>query len=307
MIKIFLLFFLPLSLFASKILSYNIYDRTDRADIMITFDVPYDGIIKKIRTDSTIIIKLQDASIESSKLKKISSKYIKKLAITPLANYVQLVASVSDNVTLQVSKTSDAYGLRLRFLEITPVQSSTLNSYKTTQTEQTSSVNKTTSLSSLPTKKVSDMTESYYIVMVILVIGILILFIIKKKLTPKNNSFKQANELNLQNIPNAVSKNQNIQQDSEVSIRFQKNIDDTNSVVMLDFLNQSYLVIMGSNNVLLDRFSDDKPTSQEEFNIILQDHQQMLDNFLNNQEIPKSDDSSVKSYSQKASTISYNV
>jgi len=302
MIKIFLLFILPLSLYASKILSYNIYDRTDRADIMITFDVPYDGIIKKIRTDSTIIIKLQDASIESSKLKTISSKYIKKLAITPLANYVQLVASVSEGVTLQVSKTSDAYGLRLRFHEETTLQKDTQRS--SNSASKTTQETKKTNLSSLPTKKVSDMTQSYYIVMVILIIGILILFIIKKKLTPKNNSLKQANDLNM---PSNVSSVKNNHQDAEVSIRFQKNIDDVNSVVMLDFLNQSYLVMMGSNNVLLDRFSDDKPTSQEEFNIILQDHQQMLDNFLNTQEIPRSDDSNVKSYSQKASTISYNV
>jgi hypothetical protein len=45
MIKYLLVFLLPITIYASKILSYNIYDRTDRADIMITFDVPYDGVI----------------------------------------------------------------------------------------------------------------------------------------------------------------------------------------------------------------------------------------------------------------------
>ncbi len=300
MIKIFLLFLLPLSLYASKILSYNIYDRTDRADIMITFDVPYDGVIKKVRTDSKIIIKLQGASIESAKLKKVSSKYIRTLAITPLSNQVQLVASVSDGVELKVSKTSDAYGLRLRFQEASTIERTTQKSYKSTN--QNTQVPTSSDLSSLPTKKVSDMTQSYYIVITILVIGILILFIIKKKITPKNDSLAK------QNGPQTTPPvNLGNQQDGEVSIRFQKNIDDNNSVVMLDFLNQSYLVIMGSNNVLLDRFSDNQPTSQEEFNLILQDHQQMLENFLNNPDTQKSDDSGVKSYSQKASTISYNV
>ncbi len=69
MIKYFLILALALSLNAAKILSYNIYDRTDRVDVMITFDTPYDGIIKQSITKSKIIIKLQDASIESEKQK----------------------------------------------------------------------------------------------------------------------------------------------------------------------------------------------------------------------------------------------
>ncbi|MCW8839159.1 MAG: hypothetical protein OQK11_10700 [Thiovulaceae bacterium] len=291
MIKIILLFLLPLSIYASKILSYNIYDRTDRADIMITFDVPYEGTIKKIRTNSKIIIKLQDASIESAKLKQISSEYIKTLAITPLANYVQLVASVSDNITLTASKTADAYGLRLRFQKEISANKQT--------TSQVTSVK--SPISHLPTKKTDDITQSYYIVIAILIVGIIILFIVKKKVTPRNTMHNQTKSNNLQktDIPlEKISDHGN----SEVSIRFQKNIDENNSVVMLDFMDQSYLVMMGSNNVLLDRFRDEKPASQEEFNMILQDHQQMLENFLNEQNEP-----GVKSYSQKASSISYDV
>lgn len=303
--KIYLIFLLPLSLYASQILSYNIYDRTDRADIMITFDIPYEGVIKKIRTESKIIIKLQDAKIESAKLKKVSSKYIKTLAITPLSGYVQIIASVSNDVVLKVSKTSDSYGLRLRFQEATTMKNS--NSHKSNNTAKNNTLNnKTTGLSSLPTKKVDDMTQSYYTVMAILVVGIIILFILKKKITPKNNQSLKQNELNLKGVPSAAKKGFS-HQDSEVSIRFQKSIDEKNSVVMLDFLNQSYLVMMGSSNVLLDRFSDEKPTSQEEFNIILQDHQHMLDNFLNSPQVQKEDESNVKSYSQKASSISYDV
>ncbi|QFR49358.1 hypothetical protein FJR48_06305 [Sulfurimonas lithotrophica] len=292
MIKIILLFLLPLSIYASKILSYNVYDRTDRVDIMITFDVPYNGTIKKSRTTSKIIIKLQDASIESSKLKQISSKYIKTLAITPLEGYVQLIASVSENITLKVSKTADAYGLRLRFQKAGLVTKTNTSNTKSITTDSNSN------LSYLPTKKTDDMTQSYYIVIAILIIGIIILFYIKKRVTPKNNNTKQQDA-------NKITTNPLKHQDHEVSIRFQKNIDEKNSVVMLDFIDQSYLVMMGSNNVLLDRFQDDKPASQEEFNIILQDHQQMLENFLNNQDLQS--ETNVKSYSQKASSISYDV
>ena len=303
MIKIILIFLLPITIYASKILSYNIYDRTDRADVMITFDVPYDGVIKKSVTPPSsssrkIVIKLQGASIESAKLKKISSKYIKTLAITPLSNYVQLIATVSDGVELQVSKTADAYGLRLRF------QDSAQASTRESNIQQSQNTNQQETLSHLPTKKTDDMAQSYYIVITILIIGIVILFFIKRKITPKDNNFNTKTK-----EPKGAKKPVNKTKDhknSEVSIRFQHSVDDNNSVVMLDFMDQSYLVMMGSNNVLLDRFSDDIPASQEEFNLILQDHQQMLENFLNSTNEVQND-SGVKSYSQKASTISYNV
>jgi len=293
MIKIVLLFLLPLSIYASKILSYNIYDRSDRADVMITFDVPYEGTIKKSATSSKIIIKLQNASIESSKLKQISSNYINTLAITPLTNYVQIVASISNGVILQVSKTSDAYGLRLRFKKGTTKNNTTKPTLASSQ--------QTSQLSHLPTKKNNDMTQSYYIVIAILIVGIIILFVIKKKITNKHPLNKQKESLD----KNKVALESISNSDGSVSIRFQKNIDDKNSVVMLDFMNQSYLVMMGSNNVLLDRFSDDKPASQEEFNVILQDHQEMLDNFLSNKD--SENEPKAKTYSQKASTISYDV
>ena len=84
--------------------------------------------------------------------------------------------------------------------------------------------------------------------------------------------------------------------DNSVSIRFQKDIDEKNSVVMLDFMEQSYLVIMGNTNVLLDRFNDNKPSTQEDFESILQDKHQILEKYLSQEE-------PMQSYSQKASSI----
>ena len=36
-----LLLLLPAFLWGAKILSYNVYDRNDRVDVMLTFDTPY--------------------------------------------------------------------------------------------------------------------------------------------------------------------------------------------------------------------------------------------------------------------------
>jgi len=295
MIKIVLLFLLPLTLFSSKILSYNIYDRTDRVDVMITFDTPYDGTIKKSVSNSKIIIKLQDTSIESSKMKELSSNFINTLTISPMTTFVQVTALVPPNIILKASKTSDAYGLRLRFTKNTLVKPNTVVNSKNIDLKSP------TFASALPTKKEEDLSQSYYIVIGILLLGIIILFILKNKVTPSQFNKQTKGNSWLLGKTKEVKKTQNL--GGDVSIRFQKNLDQTNSVLMLDFANQSYLVMMGSNNVLLDRFTDDKPATQEDFESILQDKHQALEDFLNSPDIEQP----VQAYGNKASSISYDV
>lgn len=175
MIKYLFLFLLPFSLFGAKILSYNIYERTDRADVMITFDTPYSGVIKQSTGQSKMILKLEDASIESPKIKKVNSKYLKSITITPLAQYVKIEALTPQSVRLIASKTSDGYGLRLRFTQASSIQ-------QTTQ----SGANQN-DLSALPTKQGENLSTSYYIVVGILIIGILILFLSQNK-DPKKSA-----------------------------------------------------------------------------------------------------------------------
>lgn len=297
MIKLLLLFAIPFYLHASKILSYNIYDRTDRVDVMITFDTPYEGTIKQSVNNSTITIKLQDAFIESPKIKKLSSKYISSVSITPMENYTQIIADVPPSVNLQASKTSDAYGLRLRFTA--NVQSSSAKAESKTSAEN--------SLDALPTKKSDDLSQSYYIVLTILILGILTLFYIKKKIkTPQNRQtqpswlFKENNEPQKE----AVQQHQQQQQQNinNVTIRFQKALNGQNSVVMLDFGEQSYLVLMGKSNILLDKFAGDRPISEDDFNSILQSRHKELDSFLNSDGDYKE---SLRAYKEKAASISY--
>ena len=88
-----------------------------------------------------------------------------------------------------------------------------------------------------------------------------------------------------------------------VTIRFQKNINEQNNVVMLDFVDQSYLVLMGSNNILLDRFTDNKPATQDDFETILQNRHQELDNFLKGDDKEEKDPMQI--YKEKAASISY--
>lgn len=277
--KYLLLLLIPLSIYASKILSYNIYERSDHADIMITFDTPYSGTIKQSKGKNKIIIRLEDASIESTKIKKVNSDFLRSFTITPLKGQTQITAYTSKNVKFVAAKTSDSYGLRLRFTHKTTVKAHTKKSGNSFASD----------LSALPTKKGGEMTKSYYIVVAILIIGILILLFIKKRITnipeikKKKTSwlFDVAQEKIHQKETQAVEESQQKNHTTDVvSIRFQKAINQTNSVVMLDYGNESYLVLMGNSNIVLDKFRDNKPQTQTEFDTILQERNQELEDFL---------------------------
>jgi len=292
MIKFLLLFILPFSLYASKILSYNIYDRTDRVDVMITFDTPYDGVIKQKISNSTISIKLLNSSIESSKLKKLSSKYIKSIQIDPMQGYTQIVALVPPSVNLKASKTSDSYGLRLRFSASKAAPAKT----KKTQTAPPPP------LSSLPTKKGNDISQSYYIVVSILIIGIIVLFVIKKRISTMQTSKQESSWLFKENKESQKEVIPQTNLNNNISIRFQKSINTENSVVMLDFGEQSYLILMGKSNILLDKFTEDIPVTQDEFETILQNRHKELDDFLNNTQESKEP---LQAYKERAASMLY--
>ncbi|MEH1011182.1 hypothetical protein QM027_11340 [Campylobacter concisus] len=72
----FILFFVLFAtqVFASNLLTYNIYERTDRIDIMLSFDAPYEGnIFQKREKDTTSLIlkfsKLRSKREQGHKLK----------------------------------------------------------------------------------------------------------------------------------------------------------------------------------------------------------------------------------------------
>lgn len=272
-----LLLLLPLLLFGSKILSYNVYERSNRVDVMLTFDTPFEGKLSQVVRDNQIMLKLLGASIEAPKIKNINTSYLHKMTITPINAHTEIILQTAKDVSMSASKTSDAYGLRLRFIKGSPASKVT---------------NKETSplpgLSSLPTKVANEFNNSYYIVIAVLLFGIIIMLWLKKKM----------------GVPSAKGKQPWLfkggAKKEGISVRFQKPLDPKNRVVMLDYEGHSYLVVIGTSNVLLDKYNGDKPVNtQSEFDKILDDNRTELDSYL---QLDKSDDiEPLQSYKEKAS------
>lgn len=290
------LLLLPVFLWGAKILSYNVYDRNDRVDVMLTFDTPYEGVLRQNHQGDSLIIKLEEAYIESPKTKNVNSKYLGKLSISPQGENIDIVAQVPKDVTMQASKTSDSYGLRLRFISPAAAESSL----------QPATPVDETSLNGIPTKKNNEFEQSYYVVIAILIIGIAILFWLKQNIAKRTSTLasepkspwlfnKTANE----SKPSATPIKSGASDLGGVHIRFQKSIDATHTVAMLDYGTMSYLVLLGNNTIVLDKFQDNIPITQNEFETLLQSKHRELDGFF--QLAPAAQDEMFDSYKEKAS------
>lgn len=300
LITLLTLFLLPVMLWGSKVLSYNIYDRNDRVDVMLTFDTPYEGVLRQNRQNDTIIVKLEGAYLESPKIKEVNSKYLKKLAITPQGEQIEIMAIVSGNVAMQASKTSDSYGLRLRFM----------NAVQSSEVVENPPVDES-AIEGLPTKSDSEFERSYYVVIAILVIGIGILFWLKQNIAKRTAAMKtepktpwlfakapKAEKTSSASTTAPLSPSGDI--GGGVHIRFQKSLDASNSVAMLDYGTQSYLVLLGNNTILLDKFEDNIPVTQNDFESLLQSKHRELDGFF---QIAPAQDEPFDSYKEKASGV----
>ncbi len=272
-----LLLVVPYLLFGSKILSYNVYERSNRVDVMLTFDTPFEGKLSQIKQDNKTVLKLQGASIEAPKIKNINTSYLHKMTITPINSHTEIILQTAANVRMSASKTSDAYGLRLRFIKGSAVAKSA-----------NSSAGAFSDTKALPTKQANEFNNSYYIVIAILLIGIILMLWLKKKMGTPQTKGKQPW------LFKGGAKKEGI------SVRFQKPLDPKNRVAMLEYEGQSYLVLIGNSNVLLDKYSGNKPiNTQSEFDSVLDDNKMELDSYLklDNRE----DVEPLQSYKEKAS------
>jgi hypothetical protein len=83
-----------------------------------------------------------------------------------------------------------------------------------------------------------------------------------------------------------------------VHIRFQKTLDPSHTVAMLDYGTQSYLVLLGNNTLLLDKFQDNIPITQNDFETLLQSKHRELDGYF---QLAPAQDEPFDSYKEKAS------
>lgn len=274
--KIIVLFLLTFScLNASNLLTYNVYERSDRIDIMLSFDSPHEGSISQKNDASSITLSVNDLSYDKMVEKSINSPIIQELILLPDANNLKIILKSDKKISVVASKTVDGFGLRIRG---TILQAS---SQKPTAIEPT--------LKPTSDSATADFLDTRYLIVITFLLSLLLFMLwVRKRVASKTGS-----------NPSKSSKswlfNPKTGLPQEVNLLHKKPLDNQNSVVLFEYGNIKYLVMTGNTNVLLEKFQNGEVKDTNEFEKVFEENRRRLDEYL------KLQDTKLDSYKNKAS------
>ena len=272
--KIFLALLAFLScLNASNLLTYNVYERSDRVDIMLSFDVPHEGSITQKNDASSITLTISDLSYDNLIETSINSIIIQELSIIPDKNSLKVVLKSDKKISVIASKTVDGFGLRIRgSITQEPTQ-------QIPTTEQTSVTNAQSSA--------FDAVDSRYVIVIVILLALLVfMFWIRKKFTGRMIQPNSGKSWLFSPKTGVVQ---------EVILLHKKTLDTQNSVVLFEYENIRYLVMTGNTNVLLEKFQNGEVKNNSDFEKVFEENRRKLDDYL------KLQDTKLSTYKSKAS------
>lgn len=251
------LVFLSSYMFASTITSHNIYTRDNRVDIMLAFDTPFDTPVQQQKGDDFIKITLVGVKVNENINEQISSDFVTQMKITSYDGKIEVLLKTVNSTTIIASKTVDGFGLRLRVKSKDVASKDKLANIKDSIKKEIESKDSSSS---------TDYSKYYMVVAILLLIFILLLVV--KKVVEKSR-FKNRNSQN--------SKEPNL------SILYQKMVDDKNRLMLFEFEGVEYLLMVGNSNILLNKKdiknqnSEKSKTKQQEFEDMLRERGVDLD------------------------------
>lgn len=285
--RIFFLCFIALcaSLHAANLLTYNVYERSDRVDIMLSFDAPHEGGISQKSDATSITLNINDLGYDKMIEKSINSPIIQELTIVPEKNNTLKVILKSDKkVSVVASKTVDGFGLRIR--------SSIMQASSPSPSVEASSASSSSSLMTSSSSSSMEFVDSRYIlVILVLLVLIGIMVWIKKRLGLP--LFKGSNTVASNN--KSWLFNPKTGSPQEVNLLHKKQLDNQNSVVLFEYGSIRYLVMTGNTNVLLEKFQNGEVKDDNDFEKVFEDNRRRLDDYL------KLQDNKLNTYKSKAS------
>ncbi len=277
MIRVFLLTVLFLnSLFAAVLLNENLYERENRVDLMLSFDSPFQGSIKKSADkQGNILVYLDGVEVDKPFYQALQKSFVDSVSVMKSSHSQALVKIVPNHsrLGLQASKTVDGFGLRLRIYPLAAASKTSRQAATTTSTVKSTVNASSTPAESMPLNRLDDSDIlpqwRYWVVMGLLLAALLIFWWIKKRGTGPGGWLMPRGKHSLgPDIP------------ADAIIRYQKPLDPHNRVVLLEYGNKQYLVVVGNSNLLLDTFIEGRIEEEEDFARLFEANRKGLDHFL---------------------------
>ncbi len=228
---IFLLLFAA-SLHATEIIKHTLYEYPDRIDLMLSFDAPYTGKISRTVKNGATILMLNKVTFPEEKLeKKLHSDIINRVNISRLNDKTLITLTAPGEIQVNASKTVDKRGLRIRIHKTAFVK------------PQAEALHPIPTPNVVPAQEEYSFSTAFLKIMLVLGAMIALLWFLKKWMEKRSRG-------------NWLFGGK--EDDSQIKIVMQKPLDMKNRVVLLSYENREYLVLLGENNLLLDRFDDEE-------------------------------------------------
>ncbi len=284
--KIFaLIFAFMLNVFAANMLSMSVNENNELVEMNLAFDGVFEGSIEQNMTDKNVTLKISGISIDSKKDLSLSQNWLVGRAIMTKdgATGVYLTLETKKEIAIEALKNNDGYKLQLK---ITPKPA-------------TSDVNVTSNKPVAAVKPVGDANEPefgwrYIVVVSFLTFLVAVMFYIKKKFAGRKpaeskdakSGWLLPKDFKAEDIPS-----------DEVNIITQSFLDPNNKLMLVEYNNIKYLLLVGSTNVVVDRYyGEDAQIEGNDFKRIMAENERKLAEFLK----PQAKISEFDAYRSKA-------
>lgn len=232
---------------AATLREYNLFEQPDRFDLMLTFDTPYPGKISKSVGDNGTVLILRGVTYDNGQVQKaVHLPFLESVAIIPMKDATQITFKSDGKLKINASKTVDNRGLRIRVEPDTPLSEEKIRPISSHETAP---------------QKPYDFGFAFFKVILILILLMLLLWLLKRWIEKKRESSWLFGEK---------------EKSEAIRLLAQKPIDMKNRVALIAYEERKYLVLLGENNLLLDRIEDEEAT----FEKLLQKHGKKLGDYL---------------------------
>ncbi|HEB9347759.1 TPA: hypothetical protein RZK39_000958 [Campylobacter coli] len=253
--KVLLLSILALPLFAAELISYNIYDRNDRVDLMLSFDSAYGGKISQKKEKNLTLLTFSDLKYSKEELKSLNSGLVDKISISSKDNNTYIMLQNKQPVSLELSSINDKFGVRIRAVQqgkesINPEQNNL-------------SANEEPILNSKKTSLEGYDYTNYILVMLVLFILLIVLWWLKRTLAFKNTGISR-----------------------DFHVVFQRFLDKNNQLIVFEYASKRYTMIVGNSNIVLEEteISDYEPKttekSEKNFDSFFEENKKRIQNLI---------------------------
>ena len=223
------------TLHATSITRFTISQTPDHVNLLLQFDTPYRGSVAKTRKKEVTQLLLEKLTAHKPQTqKRFNLPWLRQIALLGEKDRVRILLEGDEKLHIEASKTVDNRQMRIRIEKATAMPDTQNRSLQTSSPRPIPDT-------SAPARNDLDVGFSFFKIMIVLAALIVLLWWLRRRLQRGGGQSWLFGD----------------KEDQEsIKIIRQKPIDMKNRITLVEYEGRRYLLLLGENNLLLDRFEE---------------------------------------------------